>query len=71
MSKLEFPKVDLASILNAKHLPAMSQTAIRLVELSNDPSKGPADYAVPIELDPGLTVQVLNFVNSSWFGFRD
>ena len=71
MSKLEFPKVDLASILNAKHLPAMSQTAIRLMELSNDPENGPADYAVPIELDPGLTVQVLNFVNSSWFGFRD
>ncbi len=71
MSKLEFPKIDLASILNTKHLPAMSQTAIRLMELSHDPNKGPADYAVPIELDPGLTVQVLNFVNSSWFGFRD
>jgi HD-like signal output (HDOD) protein len=41
------------------------------MELSNDPEKGPADYAAPIELDPGLTVQVLNFVNSSWFGFRD
>ncbi len=71
MSKLDFPKVDLASILNTKHLPAMSQTAIRLMELSHDPDKGPADYAVPIELDPGLTVQVLNFVNSSWFGLRD
>jgi HD-like signal output (HDOD) protein len=71
MCKTEFPKIDLASILSAKHLPAMSQTAIRLMELSRDPNKGPADYAVPIELDPGLTVQVLNFVNSSWFGFRD
>jgi HD-like signal output (HDOD) protein len=71
MSKSEFPKIDLSSILTAKHLPAMSQTAIRLMELSHDPNKGPADYAVPIELDPGLTVQVLNFVNSSWFGFRD
>jgi HD-like signal output (HDOD) protein len=71
MPKINFPKVDLASILNAKQLPAMSQTAIRLMELSHDPSKGPAEYAVPIELDPGLTVQVLNFVNSSWFGFRD
>jgi HD-like signal output (HDOD) protein len=71
MSKIEFPKVDLASLLNAKHLPAMSQTAIRLMELSNDPNNGPVEYAVPIELDPGLTVQVLNFVNSSWFGFRD
>ena len=71
MSKPQFPKVELANILTAKHLPAMSQTAIRLMELSHDPDKGPADYAVAIELDPGLTVQVLNFVNSSWFGFRD
>lgn len=71
MSKPDFPKIELSNILTAKHLPAMSQTAIRLMEISNDPSKGPADYAVPIELDPGLTVQVLNFVNSSWFGFRD
>ena len=71
MSKSDFPKIELSNILTAKHLPAMSQTAIRLMEISNDPTKGPADYAVPIELDPGLTVQVLNFVNSSWFGFRD
>ena len=71
LSKSDFPKIELSNILTAKHLPAMSQTAIRLMEISNDPSKGPADYAVPIELNPGLTVQVLNFVNSSWFGFRD
>jgi HD-like signal output (HDOD) protein len=71
MSKLEFPKVELDNILQTKHLPAMSQTAIRLMDLSHDPNNGPSEYAVPIELDPGLTVQVLNFVNSSWFGFRD
>ncbi len=30
---------------------------------------GPAEYAKPIESDPGLMGQVLRFVNSSYFGF--
>ena len=49
----------------------MPQTAIRLLELARDPDCGPAEFAVPIEADPGLTVQVLRFVNSSYFGFRN
>jgi HD-like signal output (HDOD) protein len=40
-----------------------------LLELSRDPENGPAEFAVPIESDPGLTSQVLRFVNSSYFGF--
>ena len=47
----------------------MPQSAIRLLELSRDPNCGPADYAAPIEADPGLAGQVLKFVNSSYFGF--
>jgi HD-like signal output (HDOD) protein len=50
-------------------LPALPQSAIRLLELSQDPSNGPIEFAVPIEADPGLTGQVLKFVNSSYFGF--
>ena len=50
-------------------LPALPQSAIRLLELSQDPANGPAEFAVPIEADPGLTGQVLRFVNSSYFGF--
>ena len=30
---------------------------------------GPAEFSVPIEADPGLTGQILKFVNSSYFGF--
>jgi HD-like signal output (HDOD) protein len=71
MSKPEFPAVDLEKVLAVEHLPAMPQTAIRLLEMSADPSQGPAEFALPIEADPGLTVQVLRFVNSSFFGFRD
>jgi len=47
----------------------LPQSAIRLLELSKDPDNGPAEFAVPIESDPGLTGQVLRFVNSSYFGF--
>jgi HD-like signal output (HDOD) protein len=41
-----------------------------LLELSQDPENGPVQFALPIESDPGLTGQVLRFVNSSYFGFR-
>jgi len=50
-------------------LAALPQSAIRLLELSRDPNCGPADYAEPIEADPGLMGQLLKFVNSSYFGF--
>ncbi|MGQ9575520.1 MAG: HDOD domain-containing protein [Thermoguttaceae bacterium] len=61
--------VDLKKILSHAQLPALPQSAIRLLELSQDPENGPADFAVPIESDPGLAGQVLRFVNSSYFGF--
>jgi HD-like signal output (HDOD) protein len=61
--------VDLKKILSGAQLPALPQSAIRLLELSQDPANGPAEFAVPIESDPGLAGQVLRFVNSSYFGF--
>ncbi len=61
--------IDLKKILAGAQLPALPQSAIRLLELSQDPENGPAEFAVPIESDPGLTGQVLKFVNSSYFGF--
>jgi len=65
-----FSIVDLREILAVELLPGMPQTAARLVKLSGNPSNGPAEFAVLIEADPGLTVQVLRFVNSSFFAFR-
>jgi HD-like signal output (HDOD) protein len=59
----------LKKLLVNAQLPALPQSAIRLLELSQDPANGPAEFAVPIEADPGLTGQVLKFVNSSYFGF--
>jgi HD-like signal output (HDOD) protein len=60
---------SLKDLLQGAQLPALPQSAIRLLELSQDPNNGPGEFAAPIEGDPGLTSQVLKFVNSSYFGF--
>jgi len=60
---------NLQRILQGAQLPALPQSAIRLMELSRDLDNGPSEYAVPIEADPGLTGQILKFVNSAYFGF--
>ncbi len=62
-------RTDLKRLLQGAQLPALPQSAIRLLELSQNPDNGPAEFAVPIEADPGLTGQVLKFVNSSYFCF--
>lgn len=61
--------VDIHRLIAAGQLPALPQSAITLLQLSKDPDVDPAEFAVPIETDPGLTSQVLRFVNSSYFGF--
>jgi HD-like signal output (HDOD) protein len=70
MVQTAFSAGDLEVLLTVGPLPGMPQTAVRLVGLSRDPSSGPNEFAVLIEADPGLAVQVLRFVNSSYFGFR-
>lgn len=62
-------RINLKKLLAGAQLPALPQSAIRLLELSQDLNNGPAEFAQPIEADPGLTGQVLRFVNSSYFGF--
>ncbi|MBN1911692.1 MAG: HDOD domain-containing protein [Pirellulales bacterium] len=71
MAVENFPSIDLKQILTVGQLPAMPQSAVSLLNLSRDEDSGPAEYAIAIEADPGLTVQVLRFVNSSYFGFRN
>jgi HD-like signal output (HDOD) protein len=61
--------IDLDQLLAAAQLPALPQTAMTLLELSQDASNGPVEFARPIEADPGLMSQILKFVNSSYFGF--
>lgn len=62
-------QISLEDVLASAQLPALPQTAIRLLELSQDANNGPAEFAKPIEADAGLMGQVLRFVNSSYFGF--
>ena len=69
MAQAAFARPDLKKVLSVAQLPALPQSAMRLLELSQDPENGPIEYAVPIESDPGLAGQVLRFVNSSYFGF--
>lgn len=66
---LAFSGRSLEEILESAQLPALPQTAITLLELSQDASNGPAEFARPIEADAGLLSQVLKLVNSSYFGF--
>lgn len=71
MSAVASPKsaYDLTRILSHAQLPALPQSAIKILDLSKDLDNGPAEFAKPIECDPGLASQVLKFVNSSYFGF--
>ena len=59
----------LEKVLAGAQLPGLPQSAICLLDLSQNPENGPVEFAAPIEADPGLTGQVLRFVNSSYFGF--
>ena len=60
---------NLDEVLANTQLPALPTSAMRLLELSQDPKNGPAEFAKPIEADAGLMGQILRFVNSSYFGF--
>jgi HD-like signal output (HDOD) protein len=63
------PTMNLDKVVSGEKLPALPQSAVELLRLSHNPKNGPVELAVPIESDPGLAMQVLRFVNSSYFGF--
>ncbi len=67
--KREFDIHNLDEVLANAQLPALPMSAMRLLELSQDPDNGPNEYVKPIEADAGLMGQILRFVNSSYFGF--
>ncbi len=70
MSPTAASEQELQRLLNGCQLPGLPQTAVRILQLAQDPDSGPAEFATPIEADPGLASQVLRFVNSSYFGFH-
>ena len=60
---------DLKSLLADAQIPALPTSAMRLLDLSKNPQCGIDEYALAIEADPSLSIQVLRFANSSYFGF--
>ena len=60
---------SLEDVFHSEVLPALPHSAITLLQMSQSPDSGPAEFSKPIEADPGLMGQVLKFVNSSYFGF--
>lgn len=49
-------------------VPSIPLSAARVIELVNDPYMNVAELARTIELDPGLTANVLRLANSAYFG---
>lgn len=62
------PKPGLTRLPADAQLAALPESAIRLLELSQDAENGPAEFAEPVEPAPGLTSHVRRFVNTSYFG---
>ena len=64
-------KEELQATFRVEQLPAMPHSALNVLQLDNDLSKiNINDLVRPIEADPGLTTQVLKFLNSAFFGFQ-
>lgn len=61
---------ELIRRIHGSCLLALPQSAAKVLKLAKNPENGPPEYAVPISADPGLTMQILKFANSSFFGFR-
>ena len=63
---------ELQATFRIEQLPAMPHSALNVLQLDSDLAKVDIDDLVrPIEADPGLTTQVLKFLNSAFFGFQN
>jgi Predicted signal transduction protein len=71
-NKSQQTKEELQSMFRVEQLPAMPHSALIVLQLDNDLSRiNINDLVRPIEADPGLTTQVLKFLNSAFFGFQN
>jgi HD-like signal output (HDOD) protein len=66
--KNEDPREELKHLLGDYEVPSMPSTAIKLLGLLRDPDTPMAEIAGQVEMDPGLTVRVLQLINSAAFG---
>lgn len=66
--KKEDPRAELRALLGDYEVPSMPATAIKLLGLLRDPETPMAEIASQVEMDPGLTVKILQLINSAAFG---
>ena len=69
--RLNLPsRVDMEAVLRTddKKLPSFPQVAAKLIEASNDENSSLADMSKIIETDPGISVKILEIVNSAMYG---
>ena len=65
------PILDLRKrIEKIDRLPAMPQLAGRIIALKSDPLADVKKLSAIVELDPGLTAQVVRYAQSPYFGYR-
>jgi len=66
--KNDDPRAELKDLLGDFEIPCMPSRAIRLLGLLRDPETPMAEIASQVEMDPGLSVRILQLVNSAAFG---
>jgi len=54
-----------------RHMPSLSTTVTKALEICNSPNASPADLGSVISLDPVLTGQVLKLVNSAYYSLLE
>jgi len=70
-SKLNHPSTsDIKKVLklDIKKLPSFPQVATKLLEVSKDETASLTDLAKIVETDPGISVRILEIVNSAMYG---
>ena len=56
-----------SEVIKIKHLPPLSATAMRLLELVGDPNVDIDDLAAIIDQDPALSARILGLANAAYF----
>lgn len=71
--RLQLPdKKDIAAILSVrdKKLPSFPQVAAKLLKAANDEKASLQDLSKIVETDPGISVRILEIVNSALYGLK-
>ena len=59
---------DRSKVYKSERLPSLPDVAIRLIEVSADPTTSIRDITSVVRADPGMTTRIIKAVNSPYFG---